>query len=267
MWFRKNVRQVCDGGLGRLVMYLDTVACEISMPSLRSSPWNRGAPQSGFSRLMRRMRSRTSRPTVGRPPLRRRDVQVQKRRKPLRCQPTTVSGFTMTSTWRQFGRIRERITHNSRSADRLFDPVVWGLRRRRFLWYSESRRADPGRGTRQREQHHIFRTQIFPVSLPHRCRGDRRGLSVHRDNRRLLESIGNIPPAEAEAHYYVPIDESAMVARLKPNSLRQTRLGSTVSLPIHPTSRIPSNQAGQRFVGCRPTKHGVLRFGAVNACQ
>jgi transposase InsO family protein len=31
------------------------------------------------------------------------------------------------------------------------------------------------------------------------------------NNRRLLEPIGNIPPAEAEAHYYVQIDESAMV--------------------------------------------------------
>ena len=32
------------------------------------------------------------------------------------------------------------------------------------------------------------------------------------NNRRLLEPIGNIPPAEAEAHYYAQIDEVAMVA-------------------------------------------------------
>ena len=32
------------------------------------------------------------------------------------------------------------------------------------------------------------------------------------NNRRLLESIGNIPPAEAEAHYYAQINEFAMVA-------------------------------------------------------
>jgi transposase InsO family protein len=32
------------------------------------------------------------------------------------------------------------------------------------------------------------------------------------NNRRLLEPIGNIPPAEAEAHYYAQIDEFAMVA-------------------------------------------------------
>ena len=32
------------------------------------------------------------------------------------------------------------------------------------------------------------------------------------NNRRLLEPIGNIPPAEAEANYYAQIDELAMVA-------------------------------------------------------
>jgi hypothetical protein len=37
-WFRKNVRHVCDDGLGGRVMYLDTVASETSMPSFMSSP-------------------------------------------------------------------------------------------------------------------------------------------------------------------------------------------------------------------------------------
>ena len=32
------------------------------------------------------------------------------------------------------------------------------------------------------------------------------------NNRRLLEPIGNIPPAEAEAHYYAQINDLAMVA-------------------------------------------------------
>ncbi len=31
------------------------------------------------------------------------------------------------------------------------------------------------------------------------------------NNRRLLEPVGNIPPAEAEAHYYAQINELAMV--------------------------------------------------------
>jgi transposase InsO family protein len=32
------------------------------------------------------------------------------------------------------------------------------------------------------------------------------------NNRRLLESIGNIPPAEFEMEYYRQLEESAMVA-------------------------------------------------------
>ncbi len=32
------------------------------------------------------------------------------------------------------------------------------------------------------------------------------------NNRRLLEPIGNIPPAEAEAHFYAQFEELAMVA-------------------------------------------------------
>ncbi len=59
-WSRKNVRHVCDGGFGRRVMYLETVASEILMPSFMSSPRTRGAPQRGFSRLKRRIGSRTS---------------------------------------------------------------------------------------------------------------------------------------------------------------------------------------------------------------
>ncbi len=46
------------------------------------------------------------------------------------------------------------------------------------------------------------------------------------NNRRLLEPIGNIPPAEAEARYYEQLNDLAMAARPKQNSLRQTRRGS-----------------------------------------
>ena len=117
-WFRRNVRQVCDGGPWNRARYLDTVASETSMPSFRSSPWIRGAPHSGFSRLMRLMRARTSPGIDGRPPLRRRDVHVQYSRKPFRCQPMTVSGFTITSISRQFGKIRDRSTQSRRSDGR-----------------------------------------------------------------------------------------------------------------------------------------------------
>jgi hypothetical protein len=45
------------------------------------------------------------------------------------------------------------------------------------------------------------------------------------NHRRLVERIGNIPPAEAEAEagYYAQIEEPAMAALLKQNGLRQTR--------------------------------------------
>jgi hypothetical protein len=32
------------------------------------------------------------------------------------------------------------------------------------------------------------------------------------NHRRLLEPIGNIPPAEAEEHYYATLDQPAMAA-------------------------------------------------------
>jgi hypothetical protein len=68
-------------------------------------------------------------------------------------------------------------------ADRLLDSVVRGLRRRRFLWHSASRLADPGRGQQQRKRHHVFRARLFPVAVRHRVRRDRGGLSVHCNQR------------------------------------------------------------------------------------
>jgi hypothetical protein len=46
------------------------------------------------------------------------------------------------------------------------------------------------------------------------------------NNRRLLEPIGGIPPAEAEARHYAEIEDVSMAASLNANSLRQTRSGS-----------------------------------------
>jgi hypothetical protein len=46
------------------------------------------------------------------------------------------------------------------------------------------------------------------------------------NNRRLLEPIGNIPPAEAEAYFYATLETSDMAAQLRSISLRQTRRGS-----------------------------------------
>lgn len=62
------------------------------------------------------IRSRTSRGTAGRSGLPLRIFHVQKIRNALRCQATTVSGFTITSPDRQSVQTRESQTHNSRSA-------------------------------------------------------------------------------------------------------------------------------------------------------
>src|ERR1039457_5402617 len=43
-WFSRKVRHVCEGGFRRWTMYLLTLVSPMSMPSLRSSPWMRGAP-------------------------------------------------------------------------------------------------------------------------------------------------------------------------------------------------------------------------------
>ena len=58
---------VCEGGFRRRTMNLLTLVSPMSMPSLRSSPWMRGAPQSGFSRLIFRISLRISFDTDGRP--------------------------------------------------------------------------------------------------------------------------------------------------------------------------------------------------------
>src|SRR5580692_3779324 len=44
-WLRKKVRHPWLGGPRRLTMYLATLDCATSNPSLSSSPWIRGAPQ------------------------------------------------------------------------------------------------------------------------------------------------------------------------------------------------------------------------------
>ena len=66
-WLCRKLRQVGEGTLGRHGRYLPTVAWLTSMPSLSSSPWMRGAPQSGLARLIWRIRSRISVLIWGRP--------------------------------------------------------------------------------------------------------------------------------------------------------------------------------------------------------
>jgi hypothetical protein len=85
----------------------------ISMPSLSSSPWMRGAPHSGFSRLIVRISFRTSLEIGGLPDRPWRTFQVQNRRKPLRCHAITVSGLTMTMPERQSAQTR--VIHDQKS--------------------------------------------------------------------------------------------------------------------------------------------------------
>ena len=98
-------------------MYLPTLVSPMSMPSLSNSPWKRGAPQSGFSRLILRISCRISLDTGGRPGWPRRTFQVQNNRKPLRCQPMTVSGLTMSNEDCQSRQASHNQAHSSRSAD------------------------------------------------------------------------------------------------------------------------------------------------------
>jgi hypothetical protein len=88
--FRKAF-QVCDGGLSRLGMSPETVRSETLIPNLSSSPWIRGAPQSGLASAIFRIRWLTSGLLTGRLSRLRLEIQVQKRRHPCRCQLRTVS--------------------------------------------------------------------------------------------------------------------------------------------------------------------------------
>ena len=71
-------------------------------------------PQVGLLDHICRIRPMSSRLVEGRPP-RDRDFQRQNRRKPWRCQPTTVRGTTITNEWCQPDHNRRSRTHRNRS--------------------------------------------------------------------------------------------------------------------------------------------------------
>jgi len=103
------------------------VAMQLAGPS--NSPWIRGAPQSGFSKLMVRISARTSLGTAGRPGLPCRTFQAQNRRKLLRCQASTVSGLTMTGADRQLFQSWESHAQRSRSGGVSFGRFTESCRR------------------------------------------------------------------------------------------------------------------------------------------
>src|SRR5260370_10342234 len=97
-WFRRKASQrlAGSGSLGARFIQREIVLSQKSKPSMRSSPWIRGAPQVGFSTTMPKINSRTSF-GVGLLPtcLRTLEISRQYIRKPATCHRTTVSGVTM----------------------------------------------------------------------------------------------------------------------------------------------------------------------------
>src|SRR5260370_3315440 len=76
------------------------------MPSLRSSPWIRGAPHNGLATLLWRISWRISSVTAGRPQ-RCLDFHRQYDLNPAWCQPTPVSGRTIASAPYTLGNSRQ----------------------------------------------------------------------------------------------------------------------------------------------------------------
>jgi transposase InsO family protein len=79
------------------------------------------------------------------------------------------------------------------------------------------------------------------------------------NNRRLLEPIGNIPPAEAEALYDAAQESLFLAASLKAISLRQTRGGSRrQGIEVQALERV--RQVGPNKEGAKGsyTIHGII---------
>src|ERR1700687_181459 len=116
-WFRRKPSQRFAGSPRRWTArrYRDTDRSESTKPSFSSSPWILGAPQDGFSRAILRMRSWISAVILALPGAGPRDHQRQYNRNPARCQPTTVSGFTISSTSAQRDQTLRNAVQNNRS--------------------------------------------------------------------------------------------------------------------------------------------------------
>src|SRR6516164_1986010 len=99
-WLRRKVSQRLDGSgsLEARFIQREMVLSETSKPSMRSSPWMRGAPQLGFSAIIWKMRSRTSFGACLLPMgFLVFEIILQYQLNPARCQRTTVSGVTTRS--------------------------------------------------------------------------------------------------------------------------------------------------------------------------
>jgi len=122
----------------RRTRYLSTVYWATSIVSFLSSPTIRGEPQSGFSFEIRRIRSRTSLGTLGRPGLRLWLSLRQWSRNQHFCHSVTVLGWRkrkMPSILRVFWRYRTKGFDQWVSAGvfaRFFDRQIVGPEERQF---------------------------------------------------------------------------------------------------------------------------------------
>ena len=116
-WLSKKVRHVCEGGspVFFLGMKRETLRSLTWKPSWSNSPWIFGASQPTLDSAIWRISFLISGVTSPFFDLRGRDFQRQKRRNPRRCQRTTVSGFTMTSTSVKRDQMRESRSQKARS--------------------------------------------------------------------------------------------------------------------------------------------------------
>src|SRR6266404_4138129 len=139
-WFRRKASQRLprSGSLGARFIQRETVLSESSKPSMRSSPWIRGAPQVGFSTTMRKINSRTSF-GVGLLPtcLRTLEINRQYIQKPVRCQRTTVSGATMRRDCFQAEQTRRAITQKNLSKEAQTRERISTLQRDELLTQSK----------------------------------------------------------------------------------------------------------------------------------
>ncbi len=119
-WLRRKAsqRRAGSGSWFACFTQRETVRSEMSKPSLRSSPWMRGAPQVGFSATMRKISSRTSL-LIGFLPTacRAREIQLQYSRNPARCQRTTVSGVTRINDLFQPDQTFRKTSQNNLSTE------------------------------------------------------------------------------------------------------------------------------------------------------
>src|SRR5664279_3630450 len=106
------------------------VVSDTSKPSIRSSPWMRGAPQLGLSATIRKINSRICLEILRPPPTGFRTLQsmAQYSLNPDRCQRATVSGRTIMSAFFHWAQNRRARTQKSLSMAPSLGRGCWRLK-------------------------------------------------------------------------------------------------------------------------------------------